>query len=401
MTSRRIRHGHGRTVLAVALALGLATPADAATELRRPADPTEVLTRLPAGGTRRDPQLAALLAAASARPGELAPALAVAHHHLAIGRASQDSRFMGYAQAALAPWWGLPEPPAPVRLVRADVLQHRHAFEAALVELDAVLDVDPREARAWLARAQILMVIGRPVEAEPACGHLPRLRQRLAGAVCRAGVLALTGRGEAARTLLAGALTAHPDAAPALRAWAYGAMAEIELGLGDKPAAGASLAAGRALAPGDAWLTLASADLALATGAPRDARALVAADPGHDGKLLRLALADRALGRDVGPLRSTLDDRFAAAGARGDAVTQREEARFRLELTGEPAAALAVAQANWRVQREVEDARLLLAAALAADRPDAARPVLDWIAATGLRDARLTPLLGRLKGARG
>ena len=74
-------------------------------------------------------------------------------------------------------------------------------------------------------------------------------------------------------------------------------------------------------------------------------------------------------------------------------MSQREEARFL--LAGDPEAALRLAQANWASQREPWDARVLLAAALAAGQPQAAAPVLEWMAATGIEDVALRALAGR------
>ena len=88
--------------------------------------------------------------------------------------------------------------------------------------------------------------------------------------------------------------------------------------------------------------------------------------------------------------------RFAASRQRGDSLHQGEEARFLLHLADQPQAALTLAQANWAVQREPRDARILLEAALAAGEPEAARPALDWMAQTGIEDVALTALAQRL-----
>ena len=93
-----------------------------------------------------------------------------------------------------------------------------------------------------------------------------------------------------------------------------------------------------------------------------------------------------------------LGERFAAATLRGDALHLREEARYRLALADDADGALRLATANWRAQREFWDARLVLESALAARDPKAAREVTAWLAATGLEDARLRPLLQRLGG---
>jgi trans-aconitate methyltransferase len=81
---------------------------------------------------------------------------------------------------------------------------------------------------------------------------------------------------------------------------------------------------------------------------------------------------------------------------RGSVIHRREEARFTLEILDHPAEALALAQANWQVQREPWDARLVLAAALAADRPSEAQPVVDWVRRTGLEDPQIEQLVERV-----
>ena len=134
-------------------------------------------------------------------------------------------------------------------------------------------------------------------------------------------------------------------------------------------------------------------------GRPAEALALVEDEPAHDGKLLRAALAARRLDAPWWQEQARiLGERFAAATLRGDALHLREEARYRLALADDADGALRLATANWRAQREFWDARLLLESALAARDPKAAGEVAAWLAATGLEDARLRPLLQRLGG---
>jgi hypothetical protein len=91
-----------------------------------------------------------------------------------------------------------------------------------------------------------------------------------------------------------------------------------------------------------------------------------------------------------------LNERFAAARAGGVRTHLREEARFRLEVEGDSAAALNLAIENWAIQKEIADARLLLECAIAAGRPEAAADVVRHVRATGLIDKRVTPYLSRL-----
>jgi hypothetical protein len=70
-----------------------------------------------------------------------------------------------------------------------------------------------------------------------------------------------------------------------------------------------------------------------------------------------------------------------------------------MELQQRPDEALALALANFAVQREPADVRLVLAAALAAGRPDAAAPVLAWLERSGLEDVATDRLVRQLAEA--
>jgi hypothetical protein len=116
-----------------------------------------------------------------------------------------------------------------------------------------------------------------------------------------------------------------------------------------------------------------------------------------DGLLLRLALAERQLSLDADGHIANLQARFRASRLRGDTAHRGEQARLSLHLLGRPRAALRLAAANWAVQREPRDARILLEAAVAAHDAAAARPVLDHLERTSLEDVQLSQLAGRLK----
>jgi hypothetical protein len=94
-----------------------------------------------------------------------------------------------------------------------------------------------------------------------------------------------------------------------------------------------------------------------------------------------------------------LADRFAAARQRQDTTHRAEEARFLLVLKRDTAQALEIAAANYQVQREPRDARILLEAAVAARDARAAQPVRDWLQSSGFEDAHLRRLAQSLAGA--
>ena len=72
-------------------------------------------------------------------PENLAMSLQLAKEYIETSRAESDPRYLGYAEATLAPWWHLPQPPIEVLVLRATVRQSSHDFESALADLAQVL----------------------------------------------------------------------------------------------------------------------------------------------------------------------------------------------------------------------------------------------------------------------
>ena len=150
----------------------------------------------------------------------------------------------------------------------------------------------------------------------------------------------------------------------------------------------------------DGYLLAAYADFLLDRGRPAEVLVLLKDKERSDLLLLRLALAAKAAGAPgLAAWSSDLAARFDAARLRGDTVHQKEESRFALGLKGDKARALTLARENYAVQRECADARILLEAALAAGQPQAAEPVLKWMAESQVESVVLRGLAARLKGA--
>jgi Tfp pilus assembly protein PilF len=386
--------------LAAALTLHCSAPP---AEERVPFTPTSeevVLERVPpTAGDARARERAALRKALAAQPGQLDLAARLARLDIEEGRARGDPRYLGRAQAALAPWWDEAQPPPGVRLLRATILQGRHEFSAALADLDAAVREDAGDAQAWLTRAVVLGVQGRHAEASRSCAPLAALVGPLTAAVCEAQVKSLAGHSREAYALLAAEL-ARADVPPEAQAWALSTLAEAAARAGDTARAEKLFARTLALDSRDAYTRAAYADLLLDLGRPREAAALVAEHGEDDNQLLRRVLAETALGSAEAPaLAAELSARFAASRLRGDGLHAREEARFALHIEKAPEKALTLAQAAWREQREPWDVRLLLEAALAAERPEAARPALEYLEATGCEDPGLVELAGRVRRA--
>jgi hypothetical protein len=385
------------------LALILLLPAYAATAAPyRPSADSQVLERLPVRAA--DPRmqaLNALLPRLRSRPDDVDTAVAVARQYFELTAAEGDPRFVGYAQAALAPWWALPAPSQRVRVMRAVLLQFNHRFAPALADLEAAVQADPGDAEAWSWLAAIHLVQADYSAARTACERLAPHTSALIGVACSATVDAETGHAAAALQAIRRALQAHADAPAAERLWVLTRIGEIEERLGHAAEAEAGYRQALALGRTDGYLLAAYADFLLDRQRPAEVLALLKDRSRSDVLLLRLALAAKAAGTaDAAGYAQDLANRFEAAKLRGDTTHQKEEARFALGVQQQPARALLLAQQNFAVQREPADARILLEAALAAGQPEAAAPALRWLADCGIESEVLHGLAQHLKGLR-
>jgi hypothetical protein len=383
-----------------AAALAVCAAAAGAAPFRPTAD-DQVLERLPARAGDAAAALRSLRARLAADPRDAAAAAALARGYFDLVAAEGDPRYIGYAQAALAPWWQAADAPDDVRVARAVLRQFNHDFDGALTDLRAVTARDPARGDAWAWQAAIAMVQARYADARAACEALAPQAPPLVAAACSAAADSLSGRAGPAAAALRAALAGDTRADAAQRLWALTRLAEIEERRGDAAAAEAAFKAALALGVADGYLLSAYADFLLDRGRPAEVLALLKGGERSDLLLLRLALAAKAAGMpEAARWQADLAARFDAARRRGDATHEKEESRFILGFGGDPARALELARRNFEIQREPADARALLEAALAARAPEAARPVLDWLAAHRVESTVLQALAARVGTAR-
>ncbi|MES2263371.1 MAG: tetratricopeptide repeat protein [Pseudomonadota bacterium] len=365
-----------------------------------PASGAQVLERLP---SRSDPvqrALAQLRARLKTEPDNVALAAELAQRYISLARNDADPRYLGYAQAALAPWWGLADPPPQVLVLRATILQSTHRFPQALADLDLLLRHDRNNGQAWITRATILQVTGDFAGAKTSCARLFGQAADLVIRTCLASANSLSGAARPSYLSLKMAFDGARHDDSAIDEWVLTLLAEMAARLGDYQAADSHFRQALALAPGDTYLLGAYADFLLDRGRHAEVRALLQNQARADGLLLRHALALAATpGQDASAETAMLRDRFQAAMLRGDTVHQREQSRFELHLMKNPTLALSLAQKNWAVQKEPADVRVLLEAAAASGDRAAARPVLDWLKQVKLEDASLAALVKTLEPA--
>ncbi len=364
-----------------------------------PADEGAVLERLPVRpGDPISRELRRLRADLAADPQDLDVALQLAQRYFELAGAEGDPRYVGYAEAALKPWWSLEDPPLEARVMRAILNQYSHNFSAAMRDLDVAVRADSRNALAWSWRAAIHMVQADYAAARTDCEALRGIENELGVVGCMAYVDSTTGRAANAHRALSEALARVARASADEKVWALTRLAEMSLRQGDTKRAEGHFRAALGLRVRDQFLLAAWADFLLDQNRPAEVVTLLKDWIRSDILLLRLALAEKAMGAAAADEHiQALTARFDAAALRGDKLHQQEEARFNLYLLGQKQKALALALENWKLQREPRDARILLEAALAMNDPAAAKDALAWLNRSGHEDPGIRRTAEKLK----
>ncbi len=383
-------------VFAVATSLIVGQMAQAAP--RVPSQITEVLEHLPMRpGDTVARELAALRAdvrqAAVANPHDPLAATRLAERYFDLAMARGDPRYVGYADAVLLPFGDVQS--APLWALRGQLQQYRHGFAPALVNFATALKIDPQFASAHAWRGAIYLVQANYPAARVECDALRELGRLALQGACRGLVEAYTGHLDAALSQLQQAMAVSSDAGN--RLWLGTRLGEVQSWRGQVALAEAAYRQALALNLDDGYLLAAWSDFLLDQQRPEEVVKALATWEASDTLLLRLALAETQLSLPKAQAHTqALEDRFAAAKQRGDTTHRAEEARYLLLLKGDAAQALQVAVANYEVQREPRDARIVLEAALAAKSRAAAQPALDWMVSSGFEDPRLRALAAAL-----
>lgn len=366
---------------------------------RIPNSDSDVLEKLPARARDgRFREVRELRARLTASPNDLALAVHIAGLYFDLAASEGDPRYVGYAEAALGPWWGLASPPVDVLIMRATLRQYRHEFANALQDLEKALERDPQNAQGWAQRAAISMVIARYADARDSCAKLLQLTPEALAVTCVKNVDSLTtGGAMEGKKALEATLRLLPKAASLpveQRLWIWTRAAEMADRLGDTSRAESLYREALSFGQSDAYLDAAYGDFLLDQGRPAEVLTLLKDKSRSDPLLLRLVLAEKVLNSPAfAEHNAALAARFDAARQRGDKLHLGEEARFTLNILGNAPLAVKIALANWADQREPRDARVVLEAATIAHDRAAAAGVISWYRDNQIASPRLRRLI--------
>ena len=338
----------------------------------------------------------------AADPNNVQVALQPARSYFAQAGGQSDPRFVGYAQAALKPWWDLPQPPQAVLVMRATLRQYSHDFAGGLADIDRALQANPSDIEALSLRADINLVQGNYAASREDCTRMAPYVTELTNAGCVLFIDGMSGRARQSHDALEKELARAKNTSPDQQLWILTRLAEMAWRLNEPRLAETHFRRALALNIADGFLLAAYADFLIDYDRHQEVLTLLKDWTRADPLLLRLTLSEQALGsKSFAEHRAALDARFAAARLRGDTTHEQEESRFALVVMNRPEDALKLALSNWRLHREPRDARAVLEAAVALRRADAAQPVLAWLKETGIEDWYLKQLATKLTATAG
>lgn len=339
-----------------------------------PEDPHTVIATWPIASA---PELQRAQAEKRLKPDDPTAVVSLANNYLALASMPGESRLYGLAQATLKPLVDAKTENVQVWLAWAQVLQHQHAFDEALVALDNVLIRDPKNVSANLLAARIYLIQDNATKARQMCLALLGNSDLLTTSAC---VLEVTSHqsnqlDESYEQLVK---LVNREGLPDDQrgSWILQILADMALRLGKNKAAEDWLA--MRLQNASVNYLAQWADTQFAQGRPQNVIdylvPLVNVAPEIDDLLLlQLALAEKTI-MQASPQISNEKQWFAKLAERIQLREQRQDnqhaneiARYYLDIDPQPQKALYWAQIHWQHSRESNDKKLLARAQAAVD----------------------------------
>jgi len=348
----------------------------------------------PALSTEEQQMFEELIRAHTERPDDVNASVALARFAATRARRDGNTDLLKLAGKTLAWWSDTAEPPIDVLVLRANINQIDHRFDDALADLNQVIARDPYNPQARLSRAFVLTTTGKARAAMRDCGQIRPNVSLTIRETCAARALSLTGSARKSLMRLEASLRAFKSNSQAERTFILSVAAEISARIGETQKASALYSELLDAEPRSVFARAAYADFLIVQNKLAAAREIIGDNPHTEALLLlRVLAASGPTDEEARNAAAVLRARMTADLARDDYSHAREYARFALKRMDDPQFAFDMAKANWRVQKEPLDARILLAAAQAAGDHETAHEIAAWIKVTGVEDIFLQAAL--------
>lgn len=329
---------------------------------------------------------------------DLPAALNYARAVFLLGLTEGDLRWYGSAKAALQPWWAAAKLPADGHFLRALVKQGFHDFKGGIEDLSAAIAIDPAQPEYWSWRFSLHLLTSNMVAARTDCDAIGQRFGGDEGQACAATLMYRTGQAQQAIPLL-NRLVDLPDyQGPFTQDWLRYHQGEAYRTAGQYTQAIAVWEKHVQARPNSHLVKLTLAELLNQQGQFAKAKRYSEAASPTDALLVQALLASRGLkDGDTQRLADLFENRMNNQALRGESLIERPTMVYLITYGRDVAQGLKLAADNWSTQNEPADAVLLVQAALKANQPKLAAPVLGWMATTGYTDPVLKALADELQ----
>ncbi|MDO9436933.1 tetratricopeptide repeat protein [Hydrogenophaga sp.] len=329
---------------------------------------------------------------------DLPAALAYARAVFLLGLTEGDLRWYGSAKAALQPWWNAATLPADGHFLRALVKQGFHDFKGGIDDLSAAIAIDPTQAEYWSWRFSLQLLTANMAAARADCDAIAQRFGADEGQACAATLLYRTGKAAQAIPMF-NRLVELPDyQGLSSQDWLRYHQGEAYRVAGQTAQAIAVWEKHLQARPTSHLVRLTLTELLNQQGQYAKAKRMADSTSPTDALLVQALLASRGLkDGDTQRLAEQFESRMNNQALRGESLIERPTMVYLITYGRDNAQGLKLAAENWRTQHEPADAVLLVQAALKANQPKLAEPVLAWMATTGYTDPVLKALADDLQ----
>lgn len=299
-----------------------------------------------------------------------------------------DPRWLGQAQAALAPWWTQTQLPSETLFVRALIKQGLHDFDDARLDLKRAIAAEPDRPEFWSWLFALDLVGANMAPAGATCQEIQSRFGSQEGDACLGVLHYRSGRARDGLVLLDRLAARSSDRSRSSADWLAFHRGEARRVLGSPQEGLAIWLAALKSGSGPHGLRLAAVELLNDLGRFAEADRLNDQKPRSDAMLVQAIRSARGLGQteQAAALTRAFRARLERQMARGDLTNERPVIAFWLDIEQQPANALALARQAWATQREPADAVLYGRAALLLRDQPAARALMTWVKDTGFVD---------------